>query len=562
MSGMSRAFAVCSDVGVVREHNEDYAVAMDFRPSGGGESEPILLAAVADGMGGHAAGEVASRAAVDTFIQAAMSALSDGDASEPNLLSALEEAFGRANEEVYYRGHNEGAESRGMGTTLTAALIWKHRLCVGHVGDSRAYLIRQGEVRQLTRDHSIVQEKIAAGLLTPEEATYSDERNQLRRALGSQPEVLSDILHEDLQEGDVIVLSTDGLHSSITKQDLSDAVLVSPNAQTACERLVGLARARDGSDNITAVCIGVGSAAFPALRNRLAVPKKAALRKIIGSLLVLTLMLITLTAVQLLRRPAVVTTPPHLESQSSSKKATIAPDSANLLIGLPLRMTIDIRDGQAEIRLSRAAPLRINIGDDLVYAKGKSISPNHLPIVTQQIDLSLLPGDTPNSINWTLSRSLELTRKSKRGLWIDDRRKLAATSLQAISRGTALQPKRSIMLNLAGAQIVPVKISIESQSTKASSDLPKPKKVRQTKRTKRPGHSTKTPAGEAPKPAKKPKADSATSAQAPGSATPSHKTSVPPVPNKPASGTESAPIATGVPTPSEGSEDGNDGNPQ
>jgi len=340
----------CSDVGVVRDLNEDYAAAVEMWPKAGGAAEPILLAAVADGMGGHAAGEVASRTAVDTLVETAQSLLASEDSSSFSLVSVIEKAFEEANSSVYMRGQAE-AQKNGMGTTLTAAVISHDSLCIAHVGDSRAYLIRDGHARQLTRDHSIVQEKIDAGLISAEEAAQSEERNQLRRVVGTRPSVVSDVLCEDLRVGDVVLLGSDGLHSSLSDQELAGIIAGSPGPQAACENLVAVAKTRDGSDNITAVCVGIGAESFPQHASPNVSRSRSFAKVVLGMLLAIVAVLIAIVGSQLVRQIRPVAAP------SSSGVSTTVPKPARGELGLPMQENA-VRAGASDQRHQRRATAR------------------------------------------------------------------------------------------------------------------------------------------------------------------------------------------------------------
>ena len=225
-----------TDVGKTRDHNED--------TFGIGEGEPVEqmgeLLVVCDGMGGHAAGEVASQIAVETIL-----AVYYGDAGE-NRPQALEQAFEQANAQIYARGQGS------MGTTGVAALLHHDALHIANVGDSRAYLVRDGEIRQVSRDHSFVSDQVAAGLITADQARLSPHRNVITRALGYQPEVSVDLFRLPLQIGDIIVLSSDGMHGLVFDQEILETVTTMP-ADQAVERLIDLANSRGGTDNITVV---------------------------------------------------------------------------------------------------------------------------------------------------------------------------------------------------------------------------------------------------------------------------------------------------------------------
>jgi PPM family protein phosphatase len=231
---MKVRYSARTDVGRTRSHNEDcYGLGSEEQARAKGH-----LLVVCDGMGGHAAGEVASRIAVDTILG------SYYRNEDPDRASALEESFLQANAAVYTQGRGT------MGTTGVAALLYDDALHVANVGDSRAYLIRDGALRQLTQDHSFVAEQVAAGLLTPDQARYSVHRNVITRALGYQPEVVVDVTRWPLRGGDIVLLSSDGLHGLV--EDAEIEVLAAQNElEPLVDHLIDLANARGGSDNIT-----------------------------------------------------------------------------------------------------------------------------------------------------------------------------------------------------------------------------------------------------------------------------------------------------------------------
>jgi protein phosphatase len=227
-------YSARTDVGRTRDHNED--------SFGVGEGELVErygeLLVICDGMGGHAAGEVASRVAVDTIL-ADYYAI---DSEERN--GVLEQAFSHANAQIYASGRGS------MGTTGVAALLYHDALHIANVGDSRAYLIRDGEIRQLSRDHSFVSDQVAAGLITPDQARSSPHRNVITRALGYQAEVSVDLFRWPLQIGDIILLCSDGLHGLLTDEEIAEIALAHP-AEEAIDRLIDTANERGGPDNIT-----------------------------------------------------------------------------------------------------------------------------------------------------------------------------------------------------------------------------------------------------------------------------------------------------------------------
>lgn len=243
---------VLSNVGNQREHNEDCAVALDLKIASG-HSRSILLLVVADGMGGCKAGEVASRMAVQSIVYAVNARATAVDGCDLDAASVLDEGFRIANKAILDASRGS-SELQGMGTTMTAVLLQGSYLTLGHIGDTRAYIIGNRGVIRLSRDHSIVQEKIGSGILTTEQARFSSERNQLTRALGINKSVTCDIVTELVEPGDSILLCSDGLHSSFSDAELASEVLSHGSAKDTCESLVSRALQLDGSDNITAVC--------------------------------------------------------------------------------------------------------------------------------------------------------------------------------------------------------------------------------------------------------------------------------------------------------------------
>jgi protein phosphatase len=224
-----------TDVGRVRDHNEDGYLVDDT----------LGLVAVADGMGGHRAGEVASAAALDALrIAFGAGASIDG-------------AVAAANEIVYEQSLAD-RNLRGMGTTLTAgALGIDGTLLLGHVGDSRAYLVRDGTIERITTDHSLVEELIRAGELTEEEAERDPRRSQITRALGLEPGVDVDLESVELRAGDRLILCSDGLTTMITESDIVSVVDGEHDPEAAATQLVEAANEAGGADNITAVVIDI-----------------------------------------------------------------------------------------------------------------------------------------------------------------------------------------------------------------------------------------------------------------------------------------------------------------
>ena len=224
-----------TDTGRVRDHNEDGYIIDDG----------LALAAVADGMGGHLGGEVASATALEAFYA---SFVEDG---------GMHDAVVAANAAVVDRAASE-EQLRGMGTTLTAGVLGEDgTMIVGHVGDSRAYLLRDGELTRVTTDHSLVEELMAAGELTAEEAERDPRRSMITRALGLDDGVDVDMYPIALRPGDRLVLCSDGLTTMVSDADVASKLAAEPDAQRAADALVEAANAAGGVDNTTVIVIDV-----------------------------------------------------------------------------------------------------------------------------------------------------------------------------------------------------------------------------------------------------------------------------------------------------------------
>ncbi len=216
-----------------------------------GPKGALLL--VADGMGGAAAGGLASKLAVVEIYQEMISRWgADRNQTPRQFALRLREAVEQANARIHQEA-KANPDFRGMGTTATLGGILDGFLYLAQVGDSRAYLVRNGEARQLTRDQSLVQELIEAGTLTEEEAERSDRRNLILQALGSAPEVKVDLTYQELRRGDTVLLCSDGLCGQVRRQEIARAVNEVPDVAALCEHLIQLANSRGGPDNITVV---------------------------------------------------------------------------------------------------------------------------------------------------------------------------------------------------------------------------------------------------------------------------------------------------------------------
>jgi serine/threonine protein phosphatase PrpC len=234
----------CSDTGQVRAVNQDHYAVRGRRATGGWDA----LLMVADGMGGHQGGEVASSLAVGHVLQVCEST----PLPSADLESTLRRAIVEANATVRRTATTDPA-LRGMGTTLTAALVRDDQLYVGHVGDSRLYLVRGPSIYQLTQDHSWVAGEVREGRLTTEEAEHHPERHVLTQAVGGAAHVNADTGAYSLENGDVLLLCTDGLSTLVNGQELMELTRDYRQPTIAAEQLIALANHRGAPDNVTAV---------------------------------------------------------------------------------------------------------------------------------------------------------------------------------------------------------------------------------------------------------------------------------------------------------------------
>ncbi|MFO0677444.1 MAG: Stp1/IreP family PP2C-type Ser/Thr phosphatase [Polyangiaceae bacterium] len=247
-----------SDVGLQREHNEDSFVVLKEHD----------LYVVADGMGGHRAGDVASKLATET-ISEFFKTTANEDVTWPfHFDTNLSEEENRlltgirvANRQIFERS-TRSREYHGMGTTVVGAMFSprKKRMYIGHVGDSRCYRVRQGAIQLLTRDHSLVNDYLLAMPDLTEEQKNELPKNVITRALGMQDHVAVDLQHDDPLEGDVYVLCSDGLSGMMADDEIREIVATNPDIREICRRLIHRANERGGEDNITAVVIRIESA--------------------------------------------------------------------------------------------------------------------------------------------------------------------------------------------------------------------------------------------------------------------------------------------------------------
>jgi len=235
--------AARTDVGVVRSGNEDNYLMLSDRG--------IFI--VADGMGGHAAGEVASEMAVRI---ASREIGSTRGLTEPQVGERIRSAIRVANDAIFERTLAEH-DKRGMGTTATVLVLMRGRYLVGQVGDSRAYLLRDGQFTQLTKDHSYVQEQVDAGVLTPEQARVHPYSNVITRCVGASVDVVPDLYFGALKPGDIVLLASDGLTGMLEDELLVKILSGEGDPQTWVDKMIAEANRRGGLDNITAIVVRI-----------------------------------------------------------------------------------------------------------------------------------------------------------------------------------------------------------------------------------------------------------------------------------------------------------------
>ena len=234
-----------SDVGMIRSGNEDSWHAEVEKGRG--------LFIVADGMGGHAAGEVASEMAVQ-IVKRELADLSELDSNDAT--RKVQDSLKRANRAIHDRTITE-VDKQGMGTTASVLLMTARRLLIGQVGDSRVYRLRDGALSQITKDHSYVQEQVDAGFLTPEQARYHPYSNVITRCVGASPDVEPDLYDGDVRVGDIFLVASDGLTGMVDDRRLAQLLMSRLTPERKVHNLIAEANGRGGLDNITAIVIEV-----------------------------------------------------------------------------------------------------------------------------------------------------------------------------------------------------------------------------------------------------------------------------------------------------------------
>jgi len=256
--GLRTQVGAASNVGMVRELNEDSLLTIDLKLDVAGRAINGGLYVVSDGMGGHAAGEIASSLAVQSMANAVNRSLlelsvdSTGGVSDEQLADLAKRAVEQANRAVYEEGRRRGND---MGCTLTFGLALGDRCVVGNVGDSRTYLLRNGELQRISKDHSLVQRLVDMGQIQPDEVYTHPHRNAIMRSLGEKEQVEVDLFPVRLEPGDILFCCSDGQWEMIRDPRMAEMIMAAQDMQTAAEQLVAEGNQNGGDDNITAVLV-------------------------------------------------------------------------------------------------------------------------------------------------------------------------------------------------------------------------------------------------------------------------------------------------------------------
>jgi PPM family protein phosphatase len=429
-----------SETGPAREANEDTSRVVAL-PLLEGQAR-LVIAAVADGMGGHAAGEVASRVAVDGLLEELAAVSSMEELEEADILQALQAGFAHANLSVQEQA--EAPLHGGMGSTLTAIVIWRDRLLIGHIGDSRVYRLREGRLEQLTRDHSVVQEKVELGLLTPEEALRSVQRNQLRRAIGTSAVAAADLLSDTLTDGDALFLATDGAYASLEEDDYIHALSVAGDPQKACEDLSERAAVRDGSDNITLVCIatqaamrrgkglatraeggphpteaGAAQRADPRQRGR-SVRWRRSLMLVLAVDILVIAAVVSFPAWQRLR----VAQREQQGNSLTAQQAALPGASPSLEPDVRLRLQVRLEGNTVRLHYQSSRPLQVRVGEKppvpLANHTASPVPADSNSLADQNVELMVRASEGEDQAQWSLSRNPDQKlARGKRHLRLD-----------------------------------------------------------------------------------------------------------------------------------------------
>lgn len=245
-------FYCTSHIGKVRKNNEDYCKGEIIKTQ---DDKTVGIFAIADGMGGHNKGEVASQLAVENILSILEANLMQNNSIKIEYIDdIIKQAYNDVNTIIYEKSiSEEGFE--GMGTTLTVVVIYEDTIYIANVGDSRAYIYRNEELRKITIDHSVVEELVRANVITEKEALTHPQRNSITRAMGTEPIVLVDIFKEDASEDYLILLATDGLTGVSTTEEIREVIEDYFDIETTGEELINLANDKSGRDNASVILV-------------------------------------------------------------------------------------------------------------------------------------------------------------------------------------------------------------------------------------------------------------------------------------------------------------------
>lgn len=246
-------FVCTSHIGMVRKNNEDYCKGEIVEV---GEDSEVGIFAIADGMGGHNKGEVASQLAVENIIELFNDKLIQNDTIKIEYIDdIIKQSYNTVNSMIYEKS-KEDISYEGMGTTLTLAVLYQGTAYIANVGDSRCYLVnKEGKLEKITSDHSIVEEYVKANIITEEEARVHPDRNKITRAVGTEPVVVVDIFTRELEEGERLLLATDGLTGAVDRRDIEKVFEKDEDANTLADDLIDLSNSSSGKDNVTVIIV-------------------------------------------------------------------------------------------------------------------------------------------------------------------------------------------------------------------------------------------------------------------------------------------------------------------
>lgn len=237
---------VKTDIGKIRDNNQDaYYIS---------QKEDRFLFIIADGMGGHKAGETASNMAIDIISNSLKDLLENLVIGDKEIQDKIKNAIYEANNKIYIKSM-EDEEFSGMGTTVTLAYVTDKNIFIGHAGDSRAYVLKNDILSQITNDHSLVEELIRNGSISKEEARHHPQRNIITRAVGTSNEIETDLIVRPKNKDEILLLCTDGLTNMLDDDEIKDTLIINKDIQKACEELIKLSNDKGGFDNITILAV-------------------------------------------------------------------------------------------------------------------------------------------------------------------------------------------------------------------------------------------------------------------------------------------------------------------